>query len=127
MPDLTDLNALLAQYGPLGVILAAAVLFARAYLAKRGGWLSVIAKSLFQSAPTRIEQYGLHAMNATSVITPVRGLLSRLDSVLGKVQANAVPTVILAPAPGVAAPLPAPVPPPAAVVILTPTVTPATP
>ncbi len=125
MPDLTDLNAILAQYGPLGVIIAAAVLFARAYLAKPGGWMSVIAKGLFSSQPTRAETYGLHAMNATSVITPVRGILARIDSVLGKVQANAVPTVILAPAPGVAAPLPAPVPPPGAVVVPAPAVPPA--
>ena len=118
MPDLTTLSALVAQYGPLGLLIFAAVYFGRIYLsANKAGIMASILKGMFSQQTTRAESYLLHGLSATPVIAPIRSFLGRVDTVLGKVQENAIPKVMLAPGPApgavVVTATPAPTPPPA--------------
>lgn len=92
MPDVSDLNSVLEQYGPLGLIAVAIIVIVRAYLAgQASGILATFLNGLFKGQPTRAETYGLHALGTTSAIDPARKILQLIDAALVKVQTNAQP------------------------------------
>ena len=92
MPDMSDLNVILEQYGPIGLIAFGLVVAVRAYLSgQASGLLGTFFNGLLKGQPTRAETYGLHALGTTSVVDPARKLIALLDAALVRVQANAVP------------------------------------
>ena len=86
-----DLSAdSLAQYGPVGLVIAAVVVAVRAYMTSGSSsvW-TFLLNSFLKSAPSRAESYALHAASTTSVIDPALKILKLVELALLKVQSNA--------------------------------------
>jgi hypothetical protein len=76
----------LSQYGPVGLLIAAAIVAVRAYLAS--GSTSVwkfLLNSFLKSPPTRAEAYALHGASSAGLVEPALKLIKALEAVLTKV------------------------------------------
>lgn len=79
----------LSQYGPIGLLVAAAIVVVRAYLASGSSSIwSYVINSFLKSPPTRAEAYALHGATGVGVFEPALRLLKIAESVLLKVQAT---------------------------------------
>lgn len=88
MPDLSDLNGILEQYGPIGLLAVAAVIIVRAYLAgQSGGILKIFVDGLLKQQPSRAETYALHAANTAGVYDPLVRFAETFIAVVRKTQA----------------------------------------
>lgn len=87
--DSSEINSLIEQFGPVGLLVAAALIAVRAYVSSGGsGVLSIFLNGLLKSQPTRAEIYGLHTIQSTSVVDPLRKILNVVDQALVKIQSN---------------------------------------